>query len=75
VNEDPATGSANAVLAALLTAQAPGDDVDLAYDIDQGIEMGRPSRLLATARKTGEGPVFASVAGDCVMMLRGTYNS
>jgi trans-2,3-dihydro-3-hydroxyanthranilate isomerase len=74
ITEDPATGSANATLAALLTSFAPGEDVDLAYDIEQGIEMGRPSRLLATARKTGEGPVFASVAGDCVMMLHGTYS-
>lgn len=69
--EDPATGSANAALAALLTSLAPGDNVDLAYDIEQGIEMGRPSRLLATARKTGEGPVSATVAGQCVPMMRG----
>jgi len=73
ITEDPATGSANAALAALLTSFAPGEDVDLAYEIEQGIEMGRPSRLLATARKTGEGPVFATVAGDCVIMLRGVY--
>ncbi|MEO8714052.1 MAG: PhzF family phenazine biosynthesis protein [Acetobacteraceae bacterium] len=69
--EDPATGSANATLAALLTALAPGVDVQLSYDIEQGIEMGRPSRLLASARKTGEGPVSATVAGDCVPVLRG----
>ena len=69
--EDPATGSANATLAALLTALAPGVNVTLDYDIEQGIEMGRPSRLLASARKTGEGPVTATVAGDCVPVLRG----
>ncbi|MGA9867480.1 MAG: PhzF family phenazine biosynthesis protein [Acetobacteraceae bacterium] len=69
--EDPATGSANATLAALLTALAPGVNVTLDYDIEQGIEMGRPSRLLAAARKTGEGPVTATVAGDCVPVLRG----
>lgn len=71
VIEDPATGSANAALAALLTSLAPGTNVTLAYDIEQGEEMGRPSRLYATARKTGEGPVSASIAGDCVPMLRG----
>ncbi|MBV9736312.1 MAG: PhzF family phenazine biosynthesis protein, partial [Acidisphaera sp.] len=59
--EDPATGSANAALGALLTSLAPGESVDLAYDIEQGIEMGRPSRLLATARKTAEGPVTATI--------------
>jgi len=71
VLEDPATGSANAALAALLTSLAPGEDVDLHYDIIQGIEMGRPSRLLASARKTAEGPVEATIAGDCVQVMRG----
>jgi trans-2,3-dihydro-3-hydroxyanthranilate isomerase len=71
VMEDPATGSANATLAALLTSLAPGDNVELAYDIAQGEEMGRPSRLLATARKTPEGPVEATVAGSCVDVMRG----
>ena len=72
VLEDPATGSANAALAALLTSLAPGENVDLTYDIEQGIEMGRPSRIIATARKTAEGPVTATVAGNCVPVMRGT---
>ncbi len=71
VAEDPATGSAAATLAALLTSLAPGDTVDLAYDITQGEEVGRPSRLFATARKTAEGPVLASVAGGCVTVMTG----
>jgi trans-2,3-dihydro-3-hydroxyanthranilate isomerase len=71
VMEDPATGSANAALAALLTSVAPGEDVDLHYDITQGTEMGRPSRLLASARKTAEGPVEATIAGSCVKVMRG----
>jgi trans-2,3-dihydro-3-hydroxyanthranilate isomerase len=75
VIEDPATGSANAALAALLTSLAPGEDVELTYEIEQGAELGRPSQLLASARKTGEGPVFATVAGSCVMMMRGVYES
>ena len=69
--EDPATGSANAALAALLTSLAPGVNVDLTYEIEQGIEMGRPSRIVAAARKTGEGPVSATIAGDCVPVTRG----
>ena len=72
VLEDPATGSANAALAALLTSLAPGENVDLTYDITQGIEMGRPSQIVATARKTAEGPVTATVAGSCVPVMRGT---
>ena len=69
--EDPATGSANAALAGLLTSLAPGGDVDLTYEIEQGVEMGRPSRIIASARKTPEGPVLANVAGSCVPVMQG----
>jgi trans-2,3-dihydro-3-hydroxyanthranilate isomerase len=72
VMEDPATGSANAALAALLSSIAPGNDVDLTYEIEQGVEMGRPSEILATARKVPEGPVLATVSGSCVPVMRGT---
>jgi len=71
VLEDPATGSANAALAALLTSLAPGENVDLTYDIHQGVEMGRPSQIVAAARKTAEGPVTATVSGSCVSVMRG----
>ncbi len=70
--EDPATGSANAALAALLTSLAPGDNVDLMYPIEQGVEMGSPSLIIASAVKTAEGPVSASVAGSCTTMRQGT---
>ena len=72
VLEDPATGSACAALGALLTAMAPGENVDLHYEIEQGDEMGRPSLLIASGRKTAEGPVEATVAGSCVPAARGT---
>jgi trans-2,3-dihydro-3-hydroxyanthranilate isomerase len=72
VTEDPATGSAAAALAALLTSLAPGDNVDLHYEIEQGAEMGRPSQIVASASKTGEGPVVATVSGSCVPVGRGT---
>lgn len=71
VLEDPATGSANAALAGLLTSLAPGENVDLHYEIEQGVEMGRPSQIIASARKTAEGPVLATVAGSCVTVMRG----
>jgi trans-2,3-dihydro-3-hydroxyanthranilate isomerase len=70
--EDPATGSAAATLAALLTSIAPGENVNLQYAIEQGVEMGRPSLIIAAAVKTAEGPVSASVAGTCVPVMRGT---
>lgn len=72
VLEDPATGSANAALAALLTSLAPGDNLALHYEIEQGVEMGRPSQIVAGATKTAEGPVLATVAGSCVPVKRGT---
>jgi trans-2,3-dihydro-3-hydroxyanthranilate isomerase len=70
--EDPATGSANAALAALLTSLAPGENADLSYEIVQGVEMGRPSQIIASARKTAEGPVLATVEGNCVPVLKGS---
>ncbi len=75
VPEDPATGSANAALAALLVSLAPGEDVSLAFDIVQGVEMGRPSRLLARASKTAEGAVLARIGGGCVPVGQGTIDA
>jgi trans-2,3-dihydro-3-hydroxyanthranilate isomerase len=73
-SEDPATGSANAALAALLTSIAPGDNVDLQYAIEQGVEMGQASLIIASAVKTSEGPVSASVSGNCMPVAKGTLN-
>ena len=66
--EDAATGSAATPLAALLLSLGAG--TENSYDIVQGIEMGRPSRLLATARRTADG-IRASVGGHCVPVLKG----
>ncbi len=66
--EDAATGSANAALAALLlslTADQTGK-----YEVTQGVEMGRPSRLKLTARREGGG-VRSTVGGGVVPMFRG----
>ena len=66
--EDAATGSANAALAALLlslTADQSGK-----YEVSQGTEMGRPSRLKLTARRV-DGGILATVGGGCVPMFRG----
>lgn len=67
--EDPATGSANATLAALLLSLS-GEDSG-AWDVTQGVEMGRPSRLRTTARRTADG-VRATVGGGCIRVLSGT---
>jgi trans-2,3-dihydro-3-hydroxyanthranilate isomerase len=66
--EDPATGSANATLAALLLSLSP--EPSLAYDARQGEEMGRPSLLRVAARRAPDG-IRASVGGRCVEVFRG----
>jgi trans-2,3-dihydro-3-hydroxyanthranilate isomerase len=66
--EDAATGSAATPLAALLLSL--GAETEKRYDIVQGVEMGRPSRLLATARRTADG-IRASVGGHCVPVMKG----
>lgn len=67
--EDPATGSANATLAALRLSLS--DARELAYHAVQGVEMGRESRLALRAWRAEDG-VRASVGGRCVEVFRGT---
>jgi trans-2,3-dihydro-3-hydroxyanthranilate isomerase len=66
--EDPATGSASAALAALLLSL--GSESNLELEIAQGLEMGRPSRIHAAARRSPDG-IRASVRGGCVTVFRG----
>ncbi|MEW5882028.1 MAG: PhzF family phenazine biosynthesis protein [Pseudomonadota bacterium] len=66
--EDPATGSANAALAAFLLSLGSANAAR--FEIAQGVEMGRPSLLLASARRTADG-IRATVGGGCVQVLRG----
>ncbi|WID96865.1 PhzF family phenazine biosynthesis protein [Bosea vestrisii] len=66
--EDPATGSASATLAALTLSLSDKDSV--AFDIAQGVEMGRPSLLHVAARRI-DGEIRATVGGGCVPVLRG----
>ena len=67
--EDPATGSAAVALAALLL-HASGKDT-LTLTLEQGAELGRPSQLHTSARRTPAG-IRASVGGTAVPVLRGT---
>jgi trans-2,3-dihydro-3-hydroxyanthranilate isomerase len=67
-SEDPATGSANATLGALLLSLTREENA--IYEIVQGVEMGRPSLLRVVARRAPDG-VRATVGGGCVPVLRG----
>ncbi|KQI73167.1 phenazine biosynthesis protein [Loktanella sp. 5RATIMAR09] len=67
IPEDPATGSASATLAALLTEEL---GQDLALDILQGEKMGRPSRI--AARTIHATPVSVTISGNAVRTMQGT---
>lgn len=71
IPEDPATGSAICALAALLSHCDQADTAEFSWRIAQGVEMGRPSMLLARTQKK-DGVVEATwIAGDCVMVCEG----
>jgi trans-2,3-dihydro-3-hydroxyanthranilate isomerase len=67
--EDAATGSAATPLAALLLSLSPA--AVGTYDLGQGVEMGRPSRLSCSAHRAADG-IRAKVGGSCVPVLEGT---
>ncbi len=66
--EDSATGSAAGPLGALLLSLS--SDAEKRLDIHQGVVMGRPSLLQVVARRGAEG-IRATIAGQCVPVLRG----
>ena len=72
VPEDPATGSANVTLIGLLAQRDPRADLTLSKTIGQGVDMGRPSVLEATAEKKAGRVVATYIGGRCVPMLSGT---
>jgi trans-2,3-dihydro-3-hydroxyanthranilate isomerase len=69
--EDPATGSANAALVALLADLAPAPDAKLECEVLQGVEMGRPSRLSVAAEKRAGSVERVLLSGGCIEMIRG----
>ncbi len=71
VPEDPATGSANCALAALLASRAAGGDGERRLRIAQGVEMGRPSLLAARTRRDGD-DVTVWIGGHSVLVGEGS---
>jgi len=69
VFEDPATGSAAAALGALFASLERKDALEL--DIEQGVEMGRPS-FIGVRVTTKGGKRSVAVSGTCVSVMRGT---
>lgn len=71
IEEDPATGSAAAALAALLTQRSGAASASLAWQVTQGVRMGRPSIIEAAAEKREGRVVSVSVGGDSVIVGQG----
>ena len=71
VAEDPATGSATCAVVGLLAHLDQQASGEFTYDLAQGVEMGRPSRLRARAEKTNGVVTATWVGGSCVMVSEG----
>jgi len=74
IEEDPATGSAAVAIAGVLgTRRREGEGI-FTWPIDQGVAMGRASRLEATAEKRGGKVVRVKVGGATLISAEGTMN-
>lgn len=72
IPEDPATGSAALALVASLAARS-GADLELV--VDQGVAMGRPSRIEAWARWDGTSVSAAGVGGGVALVATGELHA
>ena len=71
VPEDPATGSANCALAALLSHYKTESTGDFSWRIAQGVEMKRPSVLEARSVKRSYSEIDVWISGTCKMVSEG----
>src|SRR5690606_8647445 len=67
IPEDPATGSACAALGGYLAGRTPRNDTTLRWVVEQGVEMGRPSRIEVEVDKQGGSVVAVRVGGSAVV--------
>ena len=71
VPEDPATGSANCALAGLLAHYNPQPTGNFVWRIAQGVEMGRPSTLIARAEKVDGVVRTTRIGGASILVSEG----
>lgn len=74
IGEDPATGSACAALAGFLALRAETRDGTLRWTVDQGVEMGRPSRLELEVELQRGQIAAIRVGGASVLVSSGTLH-
>jgi trans-2,3-dihydro-3-hydroxyanthranilate isomerase len=70
--EDPATGAASVTLAGSLADRLPEREGTFTWQIDQGVKMGRPSRIEAAATKRDGRAVRVMAGGAAVIVAEGT---
>lgn len=71
--EDPATGAASGALTAYLALQKGGCGKSYKFEIDQGVEMGRASKIFVdvTLDQTGKGIENIELKGQAVEVMQG----
>ena len=71
IPEDPATGSASAILSAQLLASGALSAGESRFTLHQGVEMGRPSEIGLTVSVTGGKLAEVRIAGSAVPVSSG----
>ncbi len=72
VPEDPATGSAAGCFGSyMITVFGPGKSKTREFTINQGAELGRPSRIFVRVHLQGKGIVGVEVGGSVVKVAEG----
>ncbi len=71
IDEDPATGAAATALAGYLAPLAAKESGTVRWSVDQGVEMGRPSRLEVEADISGGAVTAIRVSGRSVIVSQG----
>lgn len=70
--EDPATGSAVAAFAGVVMEFEPPKDGQHTLAVEQGYEMGRPSRIVLGLDVWGGKLTGATIGGDAILVQQGT---
>jgi trans-2,3-dihydro-3-hydroxyanthranilate isomerase len=73
IPEDPATGSANSCLAAYLVKHRYFDTSTIDVRVEQGYEIGRPSRLYLKAKERSGGDILVQVGGKVQLVAKGQF--
>ena len=74
VAEDPATGAASVALAGSLAGRLPAGDGVFDWHIEQGVAMGRPSLIEASAERRGGRTARLMVGGQVVTVAEGSMS-